>query len=125
MKRIITVSAAFLTFFGPAFGQQVEFSNALPFEVDQALLQEVVTDGVPYTVIIVSIQNGPTYTRSITIHCEAENESGMTWDVAGTVSSFSPGEARQARIVQETEDPWVNPTSAHCVVIGFEGATPI
>jgi|GEM_PF-6929665 hypothetical protein len=105
--------------------QSVEFSNALPFEIGKATMEEVVTAGVPYTVITVELRNGSTHTRSVDIHCEAENAEGMTWDVTGSVSQLSAGEVRSARLVKETESPLVNPTSARCVVMGFEGATPL
>lgn len=119
------IVAASLLGAAPALAQSVEFSSAMPFEVGKASLQEVVTAGVPYTVITVELRNGSTHTRSIDIHCEAENAEGMTWDVTGSVSQLSAGETRESRIVVETAEPATNPETARCTVTGFDAAAPI
>ena len=100
----------------------VKIAKSLPFEISITSARDMVKDGQSITALTAQIKNGPSDVSNITIHCQAKNSSGNTWDIGGKTSNLDAGESRSFILNSSPGDPalFSHPTLINCMVSGFE-----
>lgn len=121
MKSIFAIACSTI-FAASASAADVKIDLSVPFSVKATGTKQTEMSGAIYTVVILQLDNGPYYLKSVEMHCEARNANGNTWDVSGKAMDFAPKESRQFRLVSNG-DPTavsVDARTISCAIKSFE-----
>jgi hypothetical protein len=96
--------------------------QALPFKFSVGNMHDAEMNGSTFNVIVAKLTNGDYYLNDVSIHCEAGNAQGYTWNVTGHASNLDPHETRTFNLVSSSElDEYsLHGSKATCFVDSFK-----